>query len=248
MKKYELATNTKMWFGRKLYQIKALKDFGNVKAGNLGGYIEKEENLSHDGNAWVYDSALVYDNAKVFDNAEVYSNAWVHDSAKVYDNAQISGNARIFGNAKVCGYARILNNALIYDDTRVFDDAWVYGNAQVYCDTHVYGNAKVFDNAEVFDNARVFGDAHVYDNAWIYRDAQISNNADYIYFKGFGSENRNTTIFKTKNRDVYVSCGCFTGSLRAFMDKVKETHGNTKYAKEYLACIEVTKIHFEIDE
>lgn len=254
MKKYELTTNTKMWFGRKLYQIKALKDFGNVKAGNLGGYIEKEENLSHDGNAWVYDSALVYDNAKVFDNAEVYSNAWVHDSAKVYDNAQISGNARI------------LNNALIYDDTRVFDDAWVYGNAQVYCDTHVYGNAKVFDNAEVFgearvfgdaqiydntcvfDNAQVFGDAHVYDNAWIYRDAQISNSADYIYFKGFGSENRNTTMFKTKNRDVYVSCGCFTGSLRAFMDKVKETHGNTKYAKEYLACVEVAKIHFEIDE
>ena len=32
------------------------------------------------------------------------------------------------------------------------------------------------------------------------------------------------------------------------MDKVKETHGNTKYAKEYLACIEVAKIHFEIDE
>ena len=242
MKKYELTTNTKMWFGRKLYQIKALKDFGDVKAGNLGGYIEKEENLSHNGNAWVY------------------------DSAKVYDNAQISGNARIFGNAKVCGYARISNNALIYDNTRVFGDSWIYGNAQVYCDTHVYGNAEVFDNAEIFDNARVFGDAqiygntcvfdnaqvfgdaHVYDNAWIYRDAQISNNADYIYFKGFGSENRNTTMFKTKNRDVYVSCGCFTGSLRAFMDKVKETHGNTKYAKEYLACVEVAKIHFEIDE
>lgn len=170
MKKYELTTNTKMWYGRKLYQIKALKDFGNVKAGDLGGYIEKEENLSQDGNAWVYDSALVYDNA------------------------------------------------------------WIYGNARVFGDVGVFGNACV------------------YDNAWIYRDAQISNNADYIYFKGFGSENRNTTMFKTKNRDVYVSCGCFTGSLRAFMDKVKETHGNTKYAKEYLACIEVAKIHFEIDE
>ena len=212
MKKYELTTNTKMWFGRKLYQIKALKDFGNVKAGNLGGYIEKEENLSHDGNAWVYDSALVYDNAKVFDNAEVYSNAWVHDSAKVYGNAKVFDNAEVFGNARV------------------------------------FGDAQIYDNTCVFDNAQVFGDAHVYDNAWIYRDAQISNNADYIYFKGFGSENRNTTMFKTKNRDVYVSCGCFTGSLRAFMDKVKETHGNTKYAKEYLACIEVAKIHFEIDE
>ena len=206
MKKYELTTNTKMWYGRKLYQIKALKDFGNVKAGDLGGYIEKEENLSQDGNAWVYDSALVYDNACVF------------------------SNARILGNAKVYGYAQIFSNALIYDNTRVYNDAWIYGNARVFGDVGVFGNACV------------------YDNAWIYRDAQISNNADYIYFKGFGSENRNTTMFKTKNRDVYVSCGCFTGSLRAFMDKVKETHGNTKYAKEYLACIEVAKIHFEIDE
>lgn len=230
MKKYELTTNTKMWFGRKLYQIKALKDFGNVKAGDLGGYIEKEENLSQDGNAWVYDSALVYDNACVF------------------------SNARIFGNAKVYGYAQIFSNALIYDNTRVYNDAWIYGNARVFGDVGVFGNARVFGDAQiygntcVFDNAQVFGDAHVYDNAWIYRDAQISNNADYIYFKGFGSENRNTTMFKTKNRDVYVSCGCFTGSLRAFMDKVKETHGNTKYAKEYLACVEVAKIHFEIDE
>ena len=45
MKKYELTTNTKMLFGRKLFQIKALVSFGDVTAGDLGGYIEKEENL-----------------------------------------------------------------------------------------------------------------------------------------------------------------------------------------------------------
>ena len=218
MKKYELTTNTKMCFGRKLYQIKALKDFGDVKAGDLGGYIEKEENLSHDGIAWV------------FGNAYVYGNARVYDDAYVYGNTLISGNAQVFGNA------------------RVYDDAYVYGNTYVFGDAKVFGNACVYDNAEVFDNAQVFGDACVYDTTWIHCDAQISSNADYICFKGFGSKNRNTTMFRTKNGDVYVSCGCFTGSLRAFTDKVKETHGNTKYAKEYLACIKVAKIHFEIDE
>ena len=40
--------------GRKLYRIKALKDFNNVKEGELGGYIESEQNLSQEGNAWVY--------------------------------------------------------------------------------------------------------------------------------------------------------------------------------------------------
>ena len=42
-----------------LYQIRALKDFGNVKVGDLGGWIEKEANLSQQGNAWVSGNALV---------------------------------------------------------------------------------------------------------------------------------------------------------------------------------------------
>lgn len=42
---------------KKLFRIKALVEFGSVKAGELGGYAEKEENISQDGNAWVYGDA-----------------------------------------------------------------------------------------------------------------------------------------------------------------------------------------------
>ena len=224
MKKYELTTNTKMCFGRKLYQIKALKDFGDVKAGDLGGYIEKEENLSHDGNAWVFDNSCVLCNAYVFDNARVY------DNALIYDNAWISGDARASDDAWVSGNARISGNACVYDNALIYDNAWISGNAWVSDDALVSGNARISGNA------------------WVSDDALVSGDADYICFKGFGSVNRNTTMFKTKNGDIYVCCGCFKGSLKEFEEKVKETHGNTKYAKEYLACIEVAKIHFEIDE
>ena len=62
-KKYELTTNTKVFLGKKLFQIKALVSFGNVEAGDLGGYVEKEENLSHESDAWVYGNARVYGNA-----------------------------------------------------------------------------------------------------------------------------------------------------------------------------------------
>ena len=58
-KKFELTSNFKIFLGRKLFQIKALISFGDVKEGDLGGYIEKEENLSHDGDAWVYGNAKV---------------------------------------------------------------------------------------------------------------------------------------------------------------------------------------------
>jgi hypothetical protein len=71
MKKYELTANTKNVCGKTLFQIKALVDFGNVKAGELGGYIEKEENLSHDGNAWIFENAKVYDSAKVYGNTKI---------------------------------------------------------------------------------------------------------------------------------------------------------------------------------
>lgn len=60
MKKFELTaefvTNI---FGKKLFRIKALVAFGNVNAGELGGFVEKEENLSNDGDAEVYGDAKV---------------------------------------------------------------------------------------------------------------------------------------------------------------------------------------------
>ena len=84
MKKFELTnefiTNS---YGVKLFRIKALIEFGNVKAGDLGGYIEKEENLSHMGDAWIYGDAQISGNAQVFGDAQVFGNAWVFGDARV---------------------------------------------------------------------------------------------------------------------------------------------------------------------
>ena len=198
MKKFELTTDSIRENGTTLYRIKSLIDFGDVKAGDLGGYVEKEENLSQLGNAWVYDNARVYDNACVCGDACVYGNACVYGDAWVYDNARVSNYA--------C----------------VSDDARVYGNAWVSDDACVYGNARVYD------------------------DARVYGNADYICLRGFGSQNRNTTMFKENSGNICVSCGCFSGTLQEFESKVKETHGNNKFAREYLALIEAAKIHFEV--
>ena len=100
MKKFELTSEfVTNIFGTKLFRIKALVEFGNVEAGELGGYIEKEENLDHDGNAWVYG------NAKVYGDAEVYGDAKVYGDAEVYGNAWVCGDARVCGNAQVSGDA-----------------------------------------------------------------------------------------------------------------------------------------------
>ena len=130
-KKYKLTEETTNVYGRILHRIEALKDFGNVKKGDKGGFVENEKNLSQYRNCWVYDDAKVYGNAKVIDNATVES------SAKIFDNAIISGNAKVCGNAKV------------------YDNAKVYGRAKVY------GNAKVCGNSAVCDYVEVYGDAKI---------------------------------------------------------------------------------------
>ena len=148
MKKFELTTEFKISLGVKLFRIRALVDFGYIKAGELGGWIESENNLSQSGNAWV------------------------------------SGDARVFGNAEVSG------------------DAWVFG------------------------------------------DAEVSGNADYAIAQGFESEFRATTFFRLKGGNVGVKCGSFYGTLDEFREKVKETHGETKRAKEYLMLADLMEYRF----
>lgn len=137
MKKFELTTESIYLLGTKLFRIKALVTFGCVKKGELGGFVEKEENLDHTGSAWIF------------------------------------GNARVYGNAEVSG------------------------------------------------------------------------NQMHATVKGFGSQYRNTTFFITRDRNICVNCGCFSGTLEQFRAKVKETHKDTKYAKEYLAIADLMEMHFK---
>ncbi|MXV35755.1 MULTISPECIES: hypothetical protein [unclassified Saccharibacter] len=97
-KKYELLTDdTVTDFGETLFRIKALRDIPefDVSKGELGGYIACEDNLSHQGNAWVSGDAWVFDDAAVSDDAKVSGNAQVFGDAKVFGNARVSGNAWI---------------------------------------------------------------------------------------------------------------------------------------------------------
>ena len=74
MKKYEL-TEEKITLdeNQTLYRIKALKDFGDVKAGDLGGFVESEKNLSQDGNCWISDDVKVYeDAARISESAIIF--------------------------------------------------------------------------------------------------------------------------------------------------------------------------------
>ena len=154
MKKYEFTGETKeirlLFRTATLHRIRATVAFGIVEVGDLGGWIEKEENLSHEGKAWVW------------------------------------------GNAKVCG------------------------------DAEVWGNAKVCGDAEVFSASHV------------------------LVIGAIGSRNDFTTFYRDKDNEITVKCGCFLGKIDRFLEKVTQTHGDSKYALVYRAAVEVAKLQIDL--
>ena len=197
-KKYKLTDETINLNGATLYRIEALKDFGEIKKGDKGGFIESENNLAHEGDAWVSDNAHVYGDACVFNNAHVYGNAFVSGYAQVYGDAFVYGNAWLYDNTRVCGYARVADNARVYGDANVCDDSSVFGSALVY------------------DNAHVYGDALVRGYACVCGDAEISNKSDYIVFQNWWSSGRYFTWTRSNNM---WSVGCFYGTGEELIKK-----------------------------
>ena len=116
-KKYKLTEETLEIDGIILHRIIALKDFYGVKKGDLGGFVEKESNLAHDYNCWIYNDA------KVCGEAMVYGEAKVCGDAKVCSNAKVCGEAMVYGEATVCSNAEVEKKS----DYIVFKNWWSSG-------------------------------------------------------------------------------------------------------------------------
>lgn len=173
-KKYKIRKDLSYTFdGHKLYRVEALKDFGDVKKGSIGGFIENEKNLSQEGNCWVYLDAKVFGNAKVSGNAVIDGFAQVCDNAMVYGNAQVNRYSKIKNNARVYGNARIWGNSIVKDNAQVYANSLLLENAQV-CD-----NANLSGTCLVRENAIVCGDADIYEFVHFNSDAKIKSPADY---------------------------------------------------------------------
>ena len=149
MRKYKITKNVREFLGETLHQIQALKDFSDVKKGELGGWIEKEMNLSQDGNCWISGDARVFGDARVYGDAIVCGDAIVYGYAEVCDDAKVHGDSKVFGDAAVYGNARVSGDAKIFGYAMVYGHAIVYGNAKVYGDAEVYGNAEVSEEQTI---------------------------------------------------------------------------------------------------
>lgn len=119
MKKFELTTESKEINGNTVYRIRSLIDFKGivaVKRGDLGGFIEKEENLSQEGNCWIFDDSAVYGNARVYDNAILQCGTEAYGNSKIHGRTIISGS-EIRDDANICDAAFF--NSIIYQNANI---------------------------------------------------------------------------------------------------------------------------------
>ena len=73
---------------------------------------------------------------------------------------------------------------------------------------------------------------------------ELQSSSDVLIVGPIGSRYGYTTIYHT-DKGIFVRCGCFRGSLNEFSEKVKETHGESKHAKDYLALIDFVKAKYD---
>ena len=168
-KKYELTGEPLLYGGVKLHRIRAVRDFtlcngATVRAGELGGWLENDGNLSHLGSAWVCGDAMVY------------------------GSAMVCGDAMVSGDARVCGSARVTSSAMVCGSARVSGSAWVYGFARVYGDAWVCGDARVSGSAMVCGDAMVSGDAVLRGGV------KVKKTTDYVLAGPAGSRAAVTTF------------------------------------------------------
>ena len=232
MKKYELTNETKKVGSVTLHRIRALKDFGKVVEGELGGWLESEANLSQNGNCWVEGNAMVYGNALIRKNAYVSGNAVVEGNAIVSDYAEIYGNAYVTGYSVVRGYAHVNGNAFVKDYAEISENAYVAGRASIEGASSVKGNTTITGRAYVMD-VRLSGNTTLKENAC------VLDEDDYLTIQPIGSENGVLTAFRTICGNVEVVRGCFLGTLDEFKEAVKKKHAGTKYEKEYELVIKL---------
>lgn len=143
-KKYELTDEMLNFRGWKVYRIRALRDFSDVKAGDLGGFVDKDGNLSHEGDCWIYDNAMAYNETKITGNARLYG------YANVGSFCEISGNAVVRDYATVWICSKVKDNAVVRDFASVCEGSIVKGNevvAQNHC-VEWNGRSKDKENIE----------------------------------------------------------------------------------------------------
>jgi hypothetical protein len=225
----KLASKHKLYGTGVNYQIKALKDFADVRIGDLGGYVNHEHNLSQKGNCWLYDNTKMYGNSEMFNNARMYNNSEIHDNAVMYGNSIMHDNAKMF------------NNAIMYDSTTMYSNTKMYDNSEMWDNAKIYGNATMLNNARMLDNSEMWDDSKLKTSLYgiLFGDIELKRQKDIKVISHIGRSNLKLTLIRYKGI-IYASKKYFKGTLKELIEKDKKENN-----KHYDNIEEIAKLLFK---
>lgn len=167
--KYRYTDETIDVNGHTLHRIEAVRNFGNIKKGELGGFVESHHNLCNEGTCWIYNNAMVYGrsyvigNSRVSDNASVscmegslyiYQNAHIRENAKIRGCVYIHNNACVYGNSEVSAIS-LCDEVFIGDKVQIFDTAHVKGHIILCGGSRIFGDAVIDIYADILDGIEI---------------------------------------------------------------------------------------------
>lgn len=208
-KKYLLRKDlVKTFRKRTLYRIEALRDFSDVKKGDLGGWIQSEDNLSHEGNCWVDANSRVLDHAQVKEDAAVRSsiislNAVIEGTSAVMDS-DVRGTAVISGNSFV-SESYISGNVTV-DSSRILScelrDYVKVNKGVKLTKVRAWDRVEFRKGVKITIEAELGGDLIIYDD-W-----------DVLSFKLPGNDIPKLMTYTKRNKKWRI--GYFYGTLEEF--------------------------------
>lgn len=246
MKKYELKEVAK---GRKYYRIVALRDFADVKAGDVGGFVESEHNLSHEGDCWIYGDAKVVEKARVYQDAKVMDNAEMYGESVAKGNAILRDHAILFDNAKITMYAQVKGGAMLWDDSEVRESAVVEDYAELVNKALIRGyavvggNAKISDASVISGNSKIGGIATIGGESSILGEVLITKGTylnievkeNFLDIISINTGGRSITIYRDTKGVVRSNIGCQKGmTIERLRARIEEDGGMTPHRQRYL--------------
>jgi len=222
MKKFKLTENTKQICLTTIYQIEALKDFSDVKKGDVGGWVEKESNLSQEGDCWIYNDSVVINNACVCNNARVINNAFASGNASIINDVIVSENSRICNNAIICGNSKVYGNGFVYCNAIICDDVIVDENASVGENVCAYNKSRIYGNALVNGDINIFGLSQIHGRSLITNKCNINKSPLQIQ----GSRH----FLNINGNELQIGCQCHT--IRSWLTHFEKIGKIENYTKE----------------
>lgn len=246
-KKYIFSDKVKVVNDRTLHQIQAVRSFGEVKAGDIGGFIESESNLSHDGDCWVGFESIIGRQTYVKGNVLIGRYTSVGDQVEIDDNVRIGDDSVIGRCVRIGADVCIGNNAVIDEiahigrSTTVGDNVSIGENVRVGENVCIGGRVKIYPCARIGDKVSIDNrvsigiwaivgggsiihswnyTGHIADNAAIADNAIIESGRDYIIFYKWWGRGRYYFTW-TKSNNTWRE-GAFHGTGEELIAKAYE--------------------------